>query len=77
MSQISQENTCMECLTKLQAFRPATVLERDFSHGCFPVKFTEFLRTPILKNICELLTASVVSFSWHSLAHAFFCLGSN
>ena len=54
----------MEYLTKLQAFRPATVLERDFSHGCFPVKFT-----PILKNISELLTASVVSFSWLSLPH--------
>ena len=44
--------------TKLQAFSPATVLKRDSSHGCFPVKFAKFFRTPILKNICKLLTAS-------------------
>ena len=43
---------------KLQAFSPATVLKRDSSHGCFPVKFAKFFRTPILKNICKLLTAS-------------------
>ena len=26
-----------------------------FQHRCFPVKFAKFLRTAILKNICERL----------------------
>ena len=42
-------------LIKLQAWRPATLLKREFQHKCFPVKLTNFLRTPILKNICEQL----------------------
>ena len=62
---------------KLQAFSPATVLKRDSSHGCFPVKFAKFLRTPILKYVWKLLTASIVFFSWLSLPYSFFCSGSN
>ena len=27
----------------------------DFRHRCFPVNIAKFLRTPILKNICEWL----------------------
>ena len=38
ISQISQENT----FTK-----------KRLQHRCFPVKFETFLRTPILKKICE------------------------
>ena len=38
MSQISQENNCVETPPRY-----------------FPVKFVTFLRTPILKNICERL----------------------
>ena len=41
-------------LIKLQAFRPANLLKVD-SNTCFPVKFATYLRTPILKNICEQL----------------------
>ena len=38
-------------LILLQVFRPATLLKRKIlQHWCFPVKF---LRTPILKNICQ------------------------
>ena len=43
-------------LIKLQAFSPATLLKR-LQHKCFPVKF---LRTPILKNICERLLLIVI-----------------
>ena len=28
---------------------------REFQHKCFPVNIAKFLRTFILKNICELL----------------------
>ena len=37
--------------------RPATLLKRD-SNTCFPVKSVKFLRTPILKNVCERLLLS-------------------
>ena len=31
---------------------------------CFPVKFEKFLRTPILKNICEQLLLNLSEFIW-------------
>ena len=39
-------------LIKLQTLRPATLLKR-LQHKCFPVNIAKFLRTPILKNICD------------------------
>ena len=30
-------------------------VKKRLQHRCFPVKFSKFLRTPILKNICEQL----------------------
>ena len=30
-------------------------IKKRFQHWCFPVKFSKFLRTSILKNICERL----------------------
>ena len=38
-----------------QGFKSVTLLKRDFQHRCFPVIIAKFLRTPILKNICERL----------------------
>ena len=40
---------------KVQAFSPVTLLKRDSNTGVFSVNIVKFLRTPILKNICELL----------------------
>ena len=34
--------------------------KKRLQHGCFPVKFTKFLRTPILKNIWERLLLKVL-----------------
>ena len=34
-----------------ESCRPATLLKRDFN-TCFALNFAEFLRTPILKNVC-------------------------
>ena len=42
-------------LVKLKAFRPATLLKRDSNSCIFLWNFPKFLRTPILKNICEWL----------------------
>ena len=42
-------------LMRLQTFRPATLLKRDSSRGAFLWILQKFLRTPILKNLCERL----------------------
>ena len=36
----------------LQAYK---FMKKRLQHWCFPVNIVKFLRTPILKNICELL----------------------
>ena len=41
-------------LIKLQAFKSAILLKRDSSTGAF-LNIVKFLRTPVLKNICERL----------------------
>ena len=42
-------------LIKLQFVRPVTLIKKGLQHRCFPVNIAKFLRTPILKNICEPL----------------------
>ena len=49
-------------LIKLQGVRPATLLKRDSGTGLFPVKSMKYLRTPILKNICERLLLHLFHF---------------
>ena len=49
ISQFSQEN----------AWRPATLLKRDSNASFFSVIIAKFLRTPILKSICERLNKLV------------------
>ena len=48
--------------TKLQAFRPATLLKKRLLHRCFLVKFEKFWRTAILKNTRERLLLCVDYF---------------
>ena len=59
--QYSQEKNCagVSFLIKLQALSPVTLLKR-LQHRCFPVNIVKFLRTPILKNICERLLLNSV-----------------
>ena len=58
-------------------------MKKKLQHSCFPVNIAKFLRTPILKNICErlLLDLSYLSntFQRHFLLHfwirfGIFCL---
>ena len=35
-------------------FNKVAVISKRLQHRCFPVNIGKFLRTPILKNICEL-----------------------
>ena len=50
-------------LITLQAWRLATLWKRD-SHNCFPVRFENFFRTPILKNVCERLLPLFKNILW-------------
>ena len=68
ISQILLENTCARVFfNKVAGLRAFNLIKKKFQHGCFIVKFTKFLRTPILKNICErlLLHLHVVLFEMH------------
>ena len=60
-----RKTTVLESLLiKLQAWMPTTLLKRNYR--CFSVKFTKFLRTPILKNICIRLLTLVILTIWFS-----------
>ena len=44
---------------------------KRLQNKCFPVKFLKFSRTPVLKNICELLLLSL-EFVTHNKSRAQF-----
>ena len=50
-------------LMKSYAFMPSTLSKRDSKINLFLVKFAKFLRTPILKEICERLPC--ISYDLH------------
>ena len=62
ISQISQENS----RPKARNF-----IKKRIQHRCFPVEFTKFLRTPILKNVIErlLLNSARHSNGIHYIMH--------
>ena len=51
-SQNSRENTCarFSFFNKVAGLRSATLLKKRLWHGCFPVTFAKFIRTPFLKE---------------------------
>ena len=40
---------------KVVGLQACNFIKKRFQHRCFPVNIENFLRTPILKNICERL----------------------
>ena len=62
-------------LIKLQGLQPSNFIKKRLQHRSFPVNNVKFLRTPILKSICEQLLLLIVIFSqennhiqcWHEL----------
>ena len=50
----------------LEGLRPAKLSKKRLQHRCFPENFATFLRTPILKNICERLF-----LTWWDLKYTF------
>ena len=54
---------------------PCNFIKKKLQHRCFSVNIAEFLRTPILKNICErlLLSIPISGQCAHDLQKAFCC----
>ena len=53
---IYRETTVLESLcNKVIGPKACNVFKKTLQHSFFPVNITKFLRTPILKNICERL----------------------
>ena len=44
---------------KLAGLKGCNLIKKRLEHRCFPVKFTNFLRTPILNNICKRLLLNI------------------
>ena len=52
--QYSQESTCAESLLNtIAGLQPCNYIKKYLQHRCFPVNIVKFLRTSILRNICE------------------------
>ena len=47
---------------KVAGLQPSNIIKERLQPRCFPVNIAKFLRTPILKNICELLLLLIVIF---------------
>ena len=47
----SPENTCVG----LSIQQTCNFVKKRVQHRCFPVNIAEFLKTPILRNVCERL----------------------
>ena len=54
-------------------------IKKRLLHRCFPVKYMEFLRTPILKNICDpmLLQRSILICTAKSIERCLYKLNSD
>ena len=56
ISQISLETPVLESLfNKVVGLLTYNFVKKRLQHRCFPVKFEKFLRTPILKNVWNML----------------------
>ena len=64
-SQNSQENICSR-VSLLIRLRPATLSKKTLWHGCFPVNFAKFLRTPFIQNTSGRLLLKSYEDIYHS-----------
>ena len=60
-SQYSQKNTRIgvSFLKKNAGLQSWNFIKKRLQHGVFPKNIAKFLRTPVLKNICERLSERV------------------
>ena len=60
--QYSQETGLESILNNAAGFQACSVIKKRLQRRCFPVNIAKFLRTPILKNICERLILGAYCF---------------
>ena len=67
ISQISQENVFVGVsFNKIEGLKTWNFIKKRLQDRCFPLKFARFLRTLILKKICErLLLSSLPRLAWY------------
>ena len=67
ISQISQENVFVGVsFNKIEGLKTWNFIKKRLQGRCFPLKFARFLRTLILKKICErLLLSSLPHLAWY------------
>ena len=67
ISQISQENIFVGVsFNKIEGLKTWNFIKKRLQDRCFPLKFARFLRTLILKKICErLLLSSLPHLAWY------------
>ena len=68
ISQISSENTCVGVSFNKVAGLQANFIKKRLQHRCFLVKFTKFLRTSFLKNICKRRPLNNLNIPYSSLS---------
>ena len=51
----TRKHLCWSLFSKVAGLKACEFIKRRLQHRCFPMKFTKFLRTPILKTICGRL----------------------
>ena len=78
----SQKTPALEShFYKVASLQACNVIKKDLLHRCFPVKFEKFLKTHILKNICErplLCTDYFINIGlYNSLQYTFFIFTNN
>ena len=60
LCQFQRKTPVLESLfNKVAGLRARSFIKKRLQHRCFPVKLATFLRTSILKNICEQLVAKI------------------
>ena len=59
-SVLDRKTPALESLfDKVAGLRPAALLKKRLQRRCFPINIAKILRTPTLKNICELLFCTI------------------
>ena len=72
LKNLSRKHLCwILFLAKMKAYRPANLLKRHYKADVYLTVIAKFLRTDILKNICERLLLRVLPFM---LVWSFTCM---
>ena len=62
MSIFTGKYLCCFFFNKNAGLQACNFIKKRLKHRCFPANTTKFLRTPILKNICERMLLGVFPF---------------